>query len=86
MRIGAKALKAAIRFYQCTLSWLAAGSCRHAPSCSTYAIEALEHHGALQGGWLAICRLFRCHPWGGAGYDPVPEKIDPIKMRETGGA
>ena len=79
MKIGAKALKATIRFYQLTLSWLVAGSCRHAPSCSAYAIEALERHGALRGGWLATCRLFRCHPWGGAGYDPVPKKIDPAK-------
>ena len=79
MKIGAKALKATVRFYQLTLSWLVAGSCRHAPSGSAYAIEALERHGALRGGWLATCRLFRCHPWGGAGYDPVPENIDPTK-------
>jgi RNase P protein component len=42
------------------------------PSCSQYAIEALEKHGAIKGGWLALKRLLRCHPWGGHGYDPVP--------------
>jgi putative membrane protein insertion efficiency factor len=47
-------------------------SCRYSPSCSQYAIEALEKHGAIKGGWLAAKRLLRCHPWGGHGYDPVP--------------
>jgi putative membrane protein insertion efficiency factor len=47
-------------------------SCRYAPSCSQYAIEALAKHGAIKGGWLATKRLLRCHPWGGHGHDPVP--------------
>jgi uncharacterized protein len=47
-------------------------SCRYAPSCSAYAIAALERYGALKGGWLSARRLARCHPWGGSGYDPVP--------------
>jgi uncharacterized protein len=47
-------------------------SCRYSPTCSQYAIEALERHGAIKGGWLAAKRLLRCHPWGGHGYDPVP--------------
>lgn len=47
-------------------------SCRYSPSCSAYAIIAIERYGALRGGWLAAKRLFRCHPWGGSGYDPVP--------------
>ena len=47
-------------------------SCRYAPSCSAYAIEALRRYGALHGGWLATRRLLRCHPWGGSGFDPVP--------------
>lgn len=47
-------------------------SCRYAPSCSQYAIEALEKHGAIKGSWLAALRLLRCHPWGCSGYDPVP--------------
>ena len=46
-------------------------TCRYAPSCSQYAIEALEKHGAIKGGWLAAKRLLRCHPWGGRGYDPA---------------
>jgi hypothetical protein len=47
-------------------------SCRYAPSCSAYAITAIERYGALRGAWLAAKRLSRCHPWGGSGYDPVP--------------
>ncbi len=47
-------------------------SCRYSPSCSAYAITALERYGALRGGWMTVKRLSRCHPWGGQGYDPVP--------------
>jgi uncharacterized protein len=47
-------------------------SCRYQPSCSAYAIVALQRYGALKGGWLALKRISRCHPWGGQGPDPVP--------------
>ena len=49
-------------------------SCRFQPSCSAYAITAWTRYGALHGSWLALKRIFRCHPWGGQGYDPVPDK------------
>ena len=47
-------------------------ACRFVPTCSEYAIEAVERHGALRGTWLAVTRVLRCHPFGGSGYDPVP--------------
>ena len=47
-------------------------SCRYQPSCSAYAMEAVRRYGAARGGWLALRRLLRCHPWGGSGLDPVP--------------
>ena len=48
--------------------------CRFTPSCSNYFLQAVEAHGSLKGSWLGVCRIFRCHPWGGCGYDPVPPK------------
>ena len=61
-----------VRLYKLALSpWLGA-NCRFDPTCSSYAIEALEVHGVLKGTWLAVRRIGRCHPWGGSGYDPVP--------------
>jgi uncharacterized protein len=61
-----------VRTYQIALSPLLPASCRYYPSCSTYAIEALDRHGALRGGWLALRRLVRCNPFRPGGYDPVP--------------
>lgn len=61
-----------IRFYQLGISPLTPPSCRFVPTCSQYAVEAIRRHGVVRGGWLAIKRLLRCHPWGGSGYDPVP--------------
>ncbi|MBZ4021160.1 membrane protein insertion efficiency factor YidD [Rhodobacter sp. TJ_12] len=61
-----------VRFYRLVLSPWLGNSCRYQPTCSVYALEALERHGALKGGWLAAKRLISCNPWGGHGYDPVP--------------
>ncbi len=61
-----------IRIYQKYISPLSPPSCRYIPSCSTYAIEAIETHGARKGGYLAFRRILRCNPWGGCGFDPVP--------------
>jgi uncharacterized protein len=72
MSLVARVLIVPIRVYQLTLSRLLPPSCRFAPSCSAYAIAALRRHGALRGGWLALRRIGRCHPWGPSGYDPVP--------------
>ena len=68
-------LVAAIRAYQYLLSPWVGGSCRFWPTCSEYAREAIERHGALRGGWMAIARIARCHPRGGGGVDPVPERF-----------
>ncbi|MBI1272959.1 MAG: membrane protein insertion efficiency factor YidD [Alphaproteobacteria bacterium] len=54
------------------LAMLGAGRCRFAPSCSAYALEAVNSHGPARGAALALKRICRCHPWGGAGHDPVP--------------
>ena len=61
-----------IRFYQRFISPLFPPACRFTPTCSQYAVEALQKHGPMKGLWLAVRRLLRCHPWGGSGYDPVP--------------
>jgi len=61
-----------IRAYQMVLSPLLPAACRYFPSCSQYAIEAIEKHGAMRGSWLAARRIARCHPFRPGGYDPVP--------------
>ena len=63
-----------IRFYQGAISPFTPATCRYLPTCSSYSIEALQKHGIIYGGWLSIKRIASCHPWGGSGYDPVPEK------------
>ncbi len=65
-------MKTLIRAYQRFLSPMLPVSCRYVPTCSDYALEALERHGALRGSWIALKRLLRCQPFGGHGYDPVP--------------
>ena len=63
-----------IRFYQIAISPLLGPRCRYIPTCSQYALEAVHSYGAVRGAWLATKRICRCHPWGGSGYDPVPQK------------
>ena len=63
-----------IRGYQLLLSPLLGNNCRFHPTCSEYAIEALRAHGVVRGLWLTVRRIGRCHPWGGAGHDPVPPR------------
>ena len=63
---------ALIKLYQYGISPYLKPSCRYTPTCSYYAVEALQKHGALKGTWLAAKRILSCHPWGGSGYDPVP--------------
>lgn len=65
-----------VRVYQYLISPLTPATCRYTPTCSQYTIEALKKHGLIKGGKLAIKRIFSCHPWGGSGYDPVPDKDD----------
>ena len=61
-----------IRFYQSAISPHLTPSCRYTPSCSQYGVEAIQKHGPLKGGWLALKRILRCNPWGKHGHDPVP--------------
>ena len=61
-----------IRFYKVCISPYLGNHCRYTPTCSQYAYEAISKYGIFKGGWLALKRLLRCHPWGGSGYDPVP--------------
>ncbi|HQZ02564.1 MAG TPA: membrane protein insertion efficiency factor YidD [Thauera sp.] len=65
-------LIAPLRFYRYAISPLLGRNCRFYPTCSEYAIEAVQRHGALRGGWLAAKRVGRCHPFNPGGYDPVP--------------
>ncbi|MFL2987754.1 MAG: membrane protein insertion efficiency factor YidD [Candidatus Poriferisodalaceae bacterium] len=68
-----------IRVYQ-TLTSRRIPVCRFDPTCSRYAIEAIEHHGALRGAIHAVRRICRCHPWGGWGYDPVPASTQRVEV------
>ena len=78
----ARVASGAVRLYQLVLSPLMLPRCRHLPTCSEYAMEAFSEHGVLRGGWLAIRRIARCHPFGTSGYDPVPARC-PGRRRET---
>lgn len=73
MRPGAFVLSLPVRAYRLIFSPWVGHNCRYHPTCSAYALEALERHGALRGGWLTLRRLARCQPWGGSGIDNVPD-------------
>ncbi|MFD0958677.1 membrane protein insertion efficiency factor YidD [Paenibacillus chungangensis] len=72
--MGRIVLQAPIRFYRKVISPLKPPTCRFYPTCSMYALEAIEKHGAAKGGWLAAKRIARCHPFHPGGFDPVPDK------------
>ena len=78
-----RAALAMIRGYQVALSPMFAGSCRFVPSCSNYAAEAIDRFGVVRGTGLALRRLSRCHPFGGRGFDPVPELHPDPSARQT---
>lgn len=77
MRLASHAAIGIVRVYQWLLSPVLPMSCRYHPSCSHYACEAISKHGTLRGGWLAVARILRCHPWRAGGLDPVPERFAP---------
>jgi putative membrane protein insertion efficiency factor len=83
----ARVLIAIVRTYQRLLSPLLGPRCRFAPTCSAYAVEALTRHGAVRGGWLAVRRIARCHPFNPGGHDPVPPaRSSSATMEATPGA
>lgn len=63
---------ALVRIYQLCISPYTPAACRFSPTCSEYTLQALKKYGLFRGGWLAVKRIAKCHPWGGSGYDPVP--------------
>ena len=68
-------MRGLIWIYRVTLSAFMGRTCRYLPTCSEYADEAIARHGAWAGGWIALARISRCHPWGADGFDPVPERL-----------
>ena len=71
-KLFARVLLSPVYIYRYFISPLLGVNCRFTPTCSAYTIEAIEKYGALRGGWLAVKRIVRCHPFGGSGHDPVP--------------
>lgn len=82
-RVAARAVVVVIRAYQLVISPLLGPSCRFMPSCSHYAVEAVETHGALRGSILALRRIGRCHPFHPGGFDPVPRDLASVAPRAT---
>ena len=82
-RLGVAVAVGLVRAYQLLVSPWLGRPCRHTPSCSAYAIEALRRFGVPRGGWLAAKRLARCHPWGTSGHDPVPASPQPGRDGRT---
>ncbi|TFE29870.1 membrane protein insertion efficiency factor YidD [Cohnella luojiensis] len=78
MKIVRRSLQGPIRFYRAFISPLTPPSCRFLPTCSAYALEAIEVHGAVKGSYLAVRRISKCHPFHKGGYDPVP----PLKAKK----
>ncbi|MPZ51733.1 MAG: membrane protein insertion efficiency factor YidD [Acidimicrobiia bacterium] len=78
-----RAVVAAITFYRRYLSPQTAANCRYQPTCSAYAVEAVERHGVVKGGFMALRRLTRCHPLRPGGFDPVPARRDGGLAREV---
>ena len=74
MTIAQRAGLTLVRAYQLLIAPFAGGACRFDPSCSAYAVEAIERHGVARGVGLSLRRVARCHPWGGCGFDPVPDR------------
>ncbi|MFP3921712.1 MAG: membrane protein insertion efficiency factor YidD [Dichotomicrobium sp.] len=72
-KLARTALKLPVYLYRYIVSPVIGPRCRHLPTCSEYALEAIETNGAWKGGWLTLSRLVRCHPWGTDGFDPVPD-------------
>lgn len=70
-------LRAPILVYRYSFSAFMGRQCRYLPTCSEFAEEAIETHGAWAGGWMAAGRICRCHPWGGSGFEPVPAELPP---------
>lgn len=73
---GTKIVLQLLGFYRVFVAVFFGPACRFEPSCSHYAAEAIEQFGLATGGWLAVRRIARCHPFGGCGYDPVPERVN----------
>lgn len=73
MTILARILSSPVYLYRATFSPIVGMNCRYHPTCSAYALEALEKHGGIKGTYLAIRRILRCHPWGNSGIDNVPD-------------